>query len=228
MKTRLLGVLAILSALTACGGHASSSSARPPLTGAGAVTAKLPTLSTAWSAPATADTVLFRDMDPSRGPSLWTTPDAVVTIAQQQVRSYGLADGKATWTLALPQSVCASSFDVDGGGIGVLGLGTDDHCTTIAAVDTAHGRLLWRTKLDPRLNVYLSSVDRYVGQRSPRGAHRVRSQRGRAALGRRDRRHREVAHDRAAPAGGGHDRPRDRRGGRPTGEAAGMTVRTTA
>lgn len=158
MKTRLLGVLAILSALTACGGHASSSSARPPLSGTGAVTAKLPTLSTAWSAPATADTVLFRDMDPSRGPSVWTTPDAVVTIAQKQVRSYRLADGKATWTLALPQSVCASSFEVDGGGIGVLGLGTDDHCTTIAAVDTAHGRLLWRVKLDPRLNVYLSSV----------------------------------------------------------------------
>ncbi|WP_130796366.1 outer membrane protein assembly factor BamB family protein [Streptomyces otsuchiensis] len=141
--------LITMLAATACGGgDADRAEDDGPGTGAGAGTAAT-VLSPLWEQPSDA-----------RGfGAVWTTTDALVLRAGDEVRALDPADGAPLWTLDHPDGagrICQLSRTAGGSGIGGVlfatapepaddetAAGSPEECSLVAAVDTATGDILW-------------------------------------------------------------------------------------
>ncbi|WP_033821053.1 PQQ-binding-like beta-propeller repeat protein, partial [Kitasatospora sp. MBT63] len=95
----------------------------------------------------------------------WLLADAVVRADGSGVHAYGLADGKATWTLQAPADgavPCGLSPSVNAKGLGaVLFRAAADPklpCTTLAAVDTKTGKAVWTKAVSDTKDAYAAHV----------------------------------------------------------------------
>lgn len=95
----------------------------------------------------------------------WLLGDAVVRAESTGVHAYGLADGKATWSLEPPAPgavPCGLSPTVNAAGLGAAVFRTQadprSPCTLVAAVDTRTGRTAWTKTLSDTKDQYTAHV----------------------------------------------------------------------
>ncbi|MFI6445156.1 PQQ-binding-like beta-propeller repeat protein [Kitasatospora sp. NPDC050543] len=128
--------------------------------GSGNTVANAPagSMAVTWNAPKAAGN------DSTRLIGVWATDKYVVRGDKAGIRAYNLSDGQEAWSLLPPtgaKEFCTMSVAPNKNNIGAISLNVGDgDCATVAALDSATGKLLWKAgkpgehkSFDPTLSV---------------------------------------------------------------------------
>lgn len=77
----------------------------------------------------------------------WLTDKTVIRVQRDGVLAYDLASGKRAWGAPSPgDQLCGATADL-ANGKGAVAYGSDQLCDHLAGVDTATGKITWKTKI---------------------------------------------------------------------------------
>ncbi len=110
-----------------------------------------------WTVPlANADTM---DFTSGLAYGSWLTDKVVIRVQRDGVLAYDLASGKRAWGIPAPgQQVCGATPDLSGGKAAIA-YGSTHLCDHLAGIDTATGKLTWKTKIPAEKSRLANSLD---------------------------------------------------------------------